>query len=174
MSSLDTVRDALLVSHYEKIIDGMEFALLYETNLSRPAYPYYKFDRFEIDSWDDSECRTELRFGRQDLDLLLMHLQIPDEIVCSQRSVCKGMDGLCILLKRLAYPCRYTDMVPRFGRNPTELCLIFNEVLDLIYANHRHRLQNWDLNPFFNLTNCTDMLKLFTFMVHHLQIVSDL
>ena len=65
MSSLDTVRDALLVAHYEKIIDGMEFALLYEANLSRPAYPYYKFDRFEIDSWDDSECRTELRFGRQ-------------------------------------------------------------------------------------------------------------
>lgn len=58
------------------------------------------------------------------------------------------MEGLCILLKRLAYPCRYTDMVPRFGRNPTELCLIFNEVLDLVYANHSHRLQNWDLNPF--------------------------
>ena len=50
--------------------------------------------------------------------------------------------------ERLAYPCRYTDMVPRFGRNPTELCLIFNEVLDFIYTSHRHRLQNWDKNPF--------------------------
>ena len=33
-------------------------------------------------------------------------------------------------------------------RNPTELCLIFNEVLDFIYTSHRHRLQNWDRNPF--------------------------
>lgn len=89
-----------------------------------------------------------MRFGKQDLDLLRRNLQIPDEIVCSQRSVCDGMEAMCILLKRLAYPCRYTDMVPRFGRNPTELCLIFNEVLDFIYTSHRHRLQNWDRNPF--------------------------
>lgn len=80
--------------------------------------------------------------------MLRKNLQIPDEIVCCQRSVCEGMEGMCILLKRLAYPCRYTDMAPRFGRNPTELCLIFNEVLDLIYTNHCHRLKNWDRNPF--------------------------
>ena len=50
-----------------------------------------------------------------------------------------------MLLKR---PCRYTDMVPRLGTNPTELCLIFNEILDLIYTNHCHRLRYWDRNPF--------------------------
>ena len=80
--------------------------------------------------------------------MLCEKLQIPDKTVCSQRSVCEGMEGMCILLKRLAYPCRYTDMVPRFGRNPTELCLIFNEMLDLIYTTHSHRLKNWDRNPF--------------------------
>ena len=88
-----------------------------------------------------------MRFGKQDLDLLRRNLQIPDEIVCSQRSVCDGMEAMCILLKRLANPCRYTDMVPRFGRNPTELCLIFNELLDFIYTSHRHRLQNPFLQP---------------------------
>ena len=104
MSSLDTVRDALLIARYEEIIDDVDFALLNEANLSRPAYPYNKFDRFDIDAWDDSECQTDLRFGKQDLDLLRTYLQIPDEIVCSQRSVCEGMGELCILLKRLAYP----------------------------------------------------------------------
>ena len=101
MSRLDTVRDALLIARYEKIIDDVDFALLNEANLSRPAYLYNKFDRFDIDACDDSECRTDLRFGKQDLDLLRTYLQIPDEIVCSQRSVCEGMEGLCILLKRL-------------------------------------------------------------------------
>ena len=148
MASLATVRDALLISRYQNILDDVEFALLYDESSSRLTFPYYKFERFDIDAWDESECRTELRFGKQDLDLLRRNLQIPDEIVCSQRSVCDGMEAMCILLKRLAYPCRYTDMVPRFGRNPTELCLIFNEVLDFIYTSHRHRLQNWDRNPF--------------------------
>ena len=148
MSRLATVRDALLLAHYQKIIDDVEFAVLYDANLSKPVFPYSKFDRFSLDNWEDSECWTELRFGKEDLDLLLLNLQIPDEIVCSQRSVCDGMEGMCILLKRLAYPCRYTDMVPRFGRNPTELCLIFNSVLDFLYSTHRHRLQNWNMNPF--------------------------
>ena len=101
-----------------------------------------------IDAWDESECRTELRFGKQDLDLLRRNLQIPDEIVCCQRSVFDGTEAMCLLLKRIDYLCRYTDMVPRFARNPTELCLIFNEVLDFIYTSRRHRLQNWDRNPF--------------------------
>ena len=148
MANLATVCDALLISRYQNIINNVEFALLYDESSSRLTFPYFKFERFDIDAWDESECRTELRFGKQDLDLLRRNLQIPDEIVCTQRSVCDGMEAMCILLKRLAYPCRYTNMVPCFGRNPTELCLIFNEVLDFIYTSHRHCLQNWDRNPF--------------------------
>ena len=34
-------------------------------------------------------------------------------------------------------------MVASFGRNPTELCLIYNTVLDFVYENHGHRLQSW-------------------------------
>ena len=109
MASLATVRDALLISRYQNILDDVEFALLYDESSSRLTFPYYKFERFDIDAWDESECRTELRFGKQDLDLLRRNLQIPDEIVCSQRSVCDGMEAMCILLKRLAYPCRYTE-----------------------------------------------------------------
>ena len=35
-------------------------------------------------------------------------------------------------------------MIPRFGRNPTELCFIFNSVVNLIYENHHHGLRSWD------------------------------
>ena len=80
MASLATVRDALLISRYQNIIDDVEFALPYDESSSRLTFPYSKFERFDIDAWD--ECRTELRFGKQDLDLLRRNLQIPDEIVC--------------------------------------------------------------------------------------------
>ena len=138
MSSLATVRDCLVIAHSQNIIDDVEFVLLYDANMSKPVFPYSKFECFDIDNWEDEECWTELRFGKNDLQLLLNNLQIPDEIVCSQRTVCDAMEGMCILLRRLAYPCRYTDMVSRFGRNPTELYLIFNSVLDFIYRRHCH------------------------------------
>lgn len=38
MSSLATVRDALLLAHYQKIIDDVEFAVLYDANLSKPVF----------------------------------------------------------------------------------------------------------------------------------------
>ena len=112
MSSLATV----LLAHYQKTIDDVEFAVLYDTNLSKLVFPYSKFDRFSHDKWEDSECWTELRFGKEDLDLLLHNLQIPNEIVCSQRSVCDGMEGMCIVLKRLPYPCRYMTWYPDLGQ----------------------------------------------------------
>ncbi|CAB3981795.1 Hypothetical predicted protein [Paramuricea clavata] len=49
-------------------------------------------------------------------------------------------------------------MAIRFGRNPTEICLIFNEVLDLVYDAHHHRLESWN-QPFLSpelLQNCAD------------------
>ena len=141
---LSAVRDALVTANAYDIIDDDDFLLLYDAYSSKPVFPYWKFPRFNVDEWSDVECHTELRFAKQDLDELLECLGVPEKITCEQRTVCGGMEGLCILLKRLSYPCRYTDMVPRFGRNPTELCLIFNRIVDFIYDNHHHRLRRWD------------------------------
>ena len=118
---LSSVRDALLTGSFYDIIDDDEFVLLYDTYSSKPIFPYWKFPRFSVDEWSDVECKTELRFAKKHLPELCECLGIPEKITCVQRTVCGGMEGLCTLLKGLAYPCRYTDMVPRFGRNPTEL-----------------------------------------------------
>ena len=118
---LSSVRDALLTGSFYDIIDDDEFVLLYDTYSSKPIFPYWKFPRFSVDEWSDVEYKTELRLAKKHLPELCECLGIPEKITCVQKTVCGGMEGLCILLKRLAYPCRYTDMVPRFGRNPTEL-----------------------------------------------------
>ena len=160
-SGLSAVREALIIANAEEIIDEEDFVYLYDAFSSRPVYPYWKFEKFDENVWSDTECKTELRFAKDDLDLLFECLEIPQKITCQQRTICNGKEGLYILLKRLAYPCRYTDMVPRFGRNPTELCLIFNEVLDHVYATHHHRLQSWN-QPFLQ----EDQLHSYAVAVH--------
>ena len=55
-----------------------------------------------------------------------------------------------MLLKPLAYPCRYGDMIHRFARPVPEICMITNEVTDYLYDNHAHRILQWNedvLNP---------------------------
>ena len=49
-------------------------------------------------------------------------------------------EDLCILLKRFAYPCRYSDMIPIFARSVPELNIISNEITDWLYTNHGHRV----------------------------------
>ena len=54
------------------------------------------------------------------------------------------MEALCILLQRLAYPCRYSDMLPRFGRPVPVLSIISHQVLDYVYDVHSHRITQWN------------------------------
>ena len=68
----------------------------------------------------------------------------PEKIYCEGKTVSSGLHG--ILLKPLS--CRYTGIVSRFGRNPKELCLMFNAIVHLIYVNHNN-CQLQSCNQFF-------------------------
>ncbi|XP_028415379.1 uncharacterized protein LOC114538401 [Dendronephthya gigantea] len=88
-------------------------------------------------------------------------LEIPDEVQFYKGSYCHGLEALCILLKRLAYPCRYCDMVPRFGRSVPDLCKITHLILNHIYVRKSHLLQRWD-SPFLT----QDSLQTYANVIH--------
>ena len=133
----------MLLSYVENIIDEDEFVLLYELNNSKEIYPFWKYDKFDLENMDEAQCKIEFRFLLSHIYDFKNVLNIPGKISTCQRTVNSGVDALCILLKRLAFPCQYTDMVPTFGRNETELCLIYNRMLNYVYTQHHHRLQSW-------------------------------
>ena len=59
-----------------------------------------------------------------------------------------------MLLRRLAYPCRYSDLIPRFGRPVPEISMITTRVADFIYENHGRRITEWN-DDVLN-TNCLE------------------
>ena len=86
----------------------------------------------------------EFRFCKRDVQALADVLRVPDTITCKQSSVCTGIEGLCMLLRRMSYPCRYGDMIPRFAKPVPVLSLITNQMLDFIYNVHGHKVLNWN------------------------------
>ena len=112
--------------------------------LKNPDFSYENYDRLDLNDMNDSECLAEFRVKKRDLPILAEALQIPDSFTCSQRSVVSGMEGLCILLRRLAYPCRYSDIIPRFGLPVPVLSMVCNDVLDFVYETHGHRITQWN------------------------------
>ena len=98
--------------------------------------------RFNLDALDDGACYEMFRFRKQDIIRLKEALLIQNTIVTDNKSVFSGVEALCILLRRLAYPNRLGDLVPIFGRCKEDLSRIFNLMLSYIYDHHGHLLSN--------------------------------
>ena len=141
----------LLDAFNDNLIDEDEFVLLYNLNTSKkPVFPYEIYERFELANVDEAECKAEFRVEKSDLLQLADALLIPQIFKCDQRSECDGMEGLCMLLRRLAYPCRYSDLIARFGRPVPEICMMTNKVLNFIFENHGPRITQWNNNTILN------------------------
>ena len=140
-----SVRNLLLFSHYEGVIDDVEFLVMFDQFSSRnPDFPYDSYAPFELDELEDSECVAEFRFRKRDVAALQDVLGIPETITCSQRSICDGTEALCMLLKRMSCPCRYGDMIHRFAKPVPVLSLVTNQVLDHIYNTHGDKVLQWN------------------------------
>ena len=150
MATFKETREVLLAS-YAFIITDEEFSLLFEENSSSNLdFLYDKYPPFNLESQSEAESMANFRIEKHHIPLVEGVLQIPQFFVCDQGTVCEGTEGLCMLLKRYAFPCRYSDMIPIFGRPVPELCMIGNTVTDWIYAHHSHRIAQWNqtiLNP---------------------------
>ena len=113
-------------------------------SVEHPEFPWDRYSPFDLENMDEANCKVYFRVEKRDLHTLGEVLEIPPTFRCLQRSVCEGMEELCMLLKRLAYPCRYSDMIACFGRPVPEPCTITNLVMDFIYDLHGHRITQWN------------------------------
>ena len=59
------------------------------------------------------------------------------------RSICDGIEGLCVLLRWLSYPCRYGDMIQRFAKPVPVLSIVANQLLDHIYNIYGNKVIEW-------------------------------
>ena len=62
MVGLRDTRDALMVAYYSEYIDYEGFILLNDINQSKNDYPYWAYDRFDLENMDDTETWSEFRF----------------------------------------------------------------------------------------------------------------
>ena len=96
-----------------------------------------------MEAVSDDDVIKKFRFQKRDVYRLQNAPGFPDEITCHFYNDLRvePTEALSILLNRLAYPCRYADMVPLFGRAPPQLSMTFNQTVDVIDTNCGHRLQ---------------------------------
>ena len=79
-------------------------------------------------------------------------LELPENFKTYNRLSVSRIEGLCILLKRLAYPCRYLEFISRFWRPVPDYCIIFYDVMDRVFDHFSYLLSDSNL-PFLSPHN---------------------
>lgn len=83
------------------MINDDKLLLLYYLNMSDNLdLPYNSYPGFDFNDLENDECLSEFRFYKNDLPFLAEVLGIPEVVECYQRSICSGLEALCIFLKR--------------------------------------------------------------------------
>ena len=132
----------LLVLYAEDVLEDGEFLLLVEENKwPAPEFLYWKFPRFSLNNISEDECLAEFYFEKQDIPRLARAHRLPQKFVCSSGTVANDVEALCLLLRRFAYPCRYSDLIPRFGRSVHEMPQVMGEITGYTSAIFGHLLR---------------------------------
>ena len=96
-----------------------------------------------VEALDEDYCKYNLRFLKADLPSLMKKLEIPDFFRLGNRGVHRGEKGFLLLLRRMAFPGRWTDLEMEFGLEYSTLSRLFNTVLRWMNDNHSFRINNY-------------------------------
>ena len=134
--------------HGDNILNDDDHFLLLDAHRPRRNLhndlPTWRYEHFSLEEMNDDECRVEFRFKKRDIYTLAQTFRLPELVRCYNGIVIDSVEALCICLKRYAYPCRYADLIPRFGRPVPQLCMAANVITDMIFDRFRRLLTDLD------------------------------
>ena len=129
--------------------------LFHYTTVIVQKNPDFNRTLFSINkTWIQLTAKPNFELKRQ----TFLPLHIP---AAFQRSICDSLEGLCVLLRRTSYLCRFSDMIQCFARQVSVLSLISNEVTDFIYDNHCDLVAQWnrDILSWVALQQCAETIS---------------
>ena len=118
------------------------------------ALPFWRYEHLNLEGLTDNECKVEFRFGKDDIYTLLHTFRLPEVTRCYNGVVIDSVEALCICLKQYAYPCRYADLILRFGRSVPQICMAANFITEIIYSRCCYLLTELNHNSGATLENC--------------------
>ena len=126
----------LYALYFEKHISRKQFIILRKRMRDRKVLALdedaWREESFDLDNYSDKECRAYFCFKREDLFQLLDALRIPDVVETASQDFASGLEALCIVLRRPAYPNRWLELRKMFGRSHGSLNRIFYATLLII------------------------------------------
>jgi len=82
--------------------------------------------RLNLNMMNEVDCQQYFRFGHGDIRQLTVSLQLPEVIITpTHGDHVLVVEGTCLVLRHLSYPCRWFDLQNPFGRHTSALSRLF-------------------------------------------------
>ena len=139
---LDDNRDSDLI---DILLDvhALAFVFYYSTR-GAARVDHNKYARFNFETLSDAECLIICRMTKSDLVRLANALGVPPQFRDSKRRSYAGVEGIALVLARLAYPGRLCDLTFKgFGKlSEPDLSRLFRITVDFIWSRFSHLLED--------------------------------
>ena len=90
-----------MLSYADNNISDEEFVPFYDCYRSKnPDFGYQLYGVLDLENMNSADSKAEFRVEKADLPCLADALHIPAVFHCKQRSICDGLEGLCVLLRQ--------------------------------------------------------------------------
>jgi hypothetical protein len=89
--------------------------------VERPTIPD---ERVDFERMADADALVDFRFTVSQLKHITAALRVPDVLTTKSRDRALGIEALAMLLRRLVYPNRLSDIRKQFGRSESACCRI--------------------------------------------------
>ena len=99
---------------------------------------------FNLDKETDYWIDENMRFPRQDIDVVRKLLGIPDLVVTKNRDSCPGLWAFCMLLFKLSWPRRMCNFRDTFGGTKQRCGRIVNHVAVFLYKRFGDKMHSLD------------------------------
>lgn len=98
--------------------------------------------QFNLDNFTEEEIRQNFRFNRADIELLANGFGLPERIITGTGNNVNRICAMCMVLRRLAYPNRLSDISSMFGLSPQSMSQIINTTISLVLEHRGHLIEN--------------------------------
>ncbi|KAH9359838.1 hypothetical protein HPB48_002437 [Haemaphysalis longicornis] len=130
----------------------------------KPKPRQYKSSGWPVDvnSFDEEEFRRMFRLEKQRLDLLKGEPKVPDVIRSSQGVKVPGQEALLMGLRRLAYPSRWWDVEPMFGRHSSSMSRVVSILFNHVQATFGHLLEDRNSHEWLTVDDLPELAEVST------------
>ena len=108
---------------------------------SAPSRALTLGERLNFNSLSEEDWKYMFRFDRGSIICIRDALEIGDYITLSNRSKFSALEGVCILMRRMAYPTRCGDLGKLFCRTPSAISMVFIYMVYLVFGRFKSLLK---------------------------------